>query len=201
MTSIPCDIVLLPSDELAQRLIALSGQLEADHTLFTLDGQNYFPHASLYMTQLKLEDIDKVKSILTDIAASRSVVDLSATRYYQALGYLDAEYARTDELDRLQMAVIDAVNPIRDGMREKDKPRMLEATGVAKANFEKYGYNYVDELFRPHASITRFADEEGIDAAKLPDVSQFSGQFVGIGVFEMGDNGTCVRELASVMLR
>ena len=200
MDSIPCDIVILPSDELAQKLITASGTLAAQSPLFTLDGVSFYPHASLYMTQLKLDDLDKVKGLLSDIAGTTAVLNLTASRYDQTMGFLDAEYKRTEQLDDMQQSVIDAINPIRDGMRDKDKARMLEATGLARDNFEKYGYKPVGELFRPHATITRFADEGTTETALLPDPVHFSGQFTRIGLFEMGDNGTCIREIASYNL-
>jgi uncharacterized protein DUF1045 len=200
MDSIPCDIVILPSAELAQKAIALSQQLRQHGTLFTLKDGAYFPHASLYMTQLKIADLDKVKTILADIAANTPQLDLTATRYDQAEGFIDADYARTETLDRLQMTVVEAINPIRDGMREKDKARMLATTGKARENLEKYGYRGVGGLFRPHITFTRFADGQPIDTGALPKPSEFSDKFIKLGLFEMGDNGTCVRKIAEFEL-
>lgn len=196
MTSIPCDIVILPTDGIAKKAIDLSKQLEQHGTLFTLEDGAYFPHASLYMTQLRVVDLDKVSSILTDIAASTPQLDLVATRYDHAEGYIDAEYARTEVLDSLQMTVVEAINPIRDGMREKDKARTLTTTGKARENLEKYGYLSIGELFRPHVTLTRFADGQPIDADMLPEPNKFSGRFVKLGLFEMGNNGTCIRKIA-----
>jgi diphthamide synthase subunit DPH2 len=129
MSSLPYDIVILPADELAYKAINLSERLTQYNTLFTLQDGTYYPHTSLYMTQLKVADLDRVKSILADIAATTSPLNLIATRYDQAEGYIDADYARTETLDRLQMAVVDAINPIRDGLRENDKARLLTTTG------------------------------------------------------------------------
>lgn len=200
MDSIPCDIVLLPSDELAEKLIQVSGTLGTQSPLFTLDGVSFYPHASLYMTQLKRDDLDKVKELLSGIASNVATLNLTASKYDQAMGFFDAEYERTKQLDELQKVVIDAINPIRDGMREKDKARMLEATGLARENFEKYGYAPVGELFRPHATITRFANEGTTDTSLLPNPAYLSGQFTHLGLFEMGDNGTCIKEIARYTL-
>lgn len=200
MTSIPCDIVILPSNELAERAIAMSTDLQKHSALVQLSSTGPFPHASLYMTQLKVDDLEKVKGILASIAASTSLLDLTATRYDQAEGYIDADYARAKTLDQLQMTVVEAINPIRDGMREKDKARMLTTTGKIRENLEKYGYRGVGELFRPHMTFTRFADGQAIDTGVLPKPSEFSGQFIKLGLFEMGDNGTCVRKLADFNL-
>lgn len=200
MTSIPCDIVILPTDELTQKAISLSEQLAQHDTLFTLKDGEYYSHASLYMAQLKVDDLDRVKSILSGIANSTPQLSLTATRYDQAEGYIDVEYARTEAIDRLQMAVVEAINPIRDGMRIKDKARMLTTIGKVRENLDKYGYRGVGELFRPHISLTRFADGQPIDTAALPEPAEFSGAFIKLGLFEMGDNGTCVRKIADFSL-
>lgn len=200
MASIPCDIAILPSDELARRAIAMSVELQKFNTLFQLSATGPFPHTSLYMTQLKVEDLEKVKTILAAIAANTPQLSLTVTRYDQADGYIDADYARTESLDHLQMAVVEAINPIRDGMREKDKVRMLTTTGKVRENLEKYGYRGVGELFRPHMTFTRFAGGQPIDTNTLPSPSEFSGQFTKFGLFEMGDNGTCVRKIAEFAL-
>ncbi len=150
MESIPCNIVILPSEELAQKAIKTSGQLRSPETLFTLENNTYFPHCSLYMTQLKVKDLERVGQILATAAASFAAFSLEATRYHQSHGFIDVEYTRTSMLDELQMAVVDAINPIRDGMREKDKARMVTATGLVRENFENMAIltsaNYSDHI-------------------------------------------------------
>lgn len=201
MNSIPCNIVLLPTTDLAQKAIQSSQKLEQFGSLFTLKDGAYFPHASLYMTQLKTADLDTVKELLAHIAAQASAFDLSAVHYYQAHGYIDVEYNRTALLDQLQIDVIEAINPIRDGMREKDTVRMRTATDIVLENFQKYGYPNVGELFRPHMTLTRFSDGESKEVIDvLPPVSDFGGQFVKLGLFEMGDNGTCIRKISEFEL-
>lgn len=201
MQSIPCNIVLLPNPELAQRAIAFSRQLAEYDTVSTLSAGGPVPHASLYMTQLKTADMERVKEILAGIAARTPLLNLTANGYWLEIRYVDVDYKRTTELADLQMEVIGAINPIRDGMREKDKARLLETEGIARENLEKYGYRGVGELFRPHMTLTRFASEElALDAIEKPDAQTFAGAFDRIGLFEMGDNGTCVRRIAEFHL-
>lgn len=201
MTSFAANIVLLPSDELADKAIAVSHQLQEYEALFELSGHGPFPHATLYMTQLRVEDTLKVQGILADLANNTPPFSMIATRYFQDMGYFDPDFEKTDRIARLQMDVIAAINPIRDGMREKDKARMLEATGLARANLAQYGYQGVGQLFRPHMTLTRFAHGRQIDTSALPDPKEFSGQFTKLGLFEMGDNGTCARKIAEFELK
>jgi hypothetical protein len=195
--SCPCNIVLLPSEDLAEIAIAMSHSLEGDK-LYELGKSTMVPHLSLYMTQLKTADFDRVANILSDIANRTNVFNLHASNYGAAEGYFEVGYERTDALDALQLEVVEAVNPIRDGMRTKDKVRMESASGIAREHFERYGYPNIGELFRPHISFTRFTHDYHPEVTQ--DYVTFSGSFTKLALCEMGDNGTCVRLIASFPL-
>jgi len=201
MESRPCNVVLLPCKPLADKAIEISEILRSDETLFTLQDGNFYPHISLYMLELRVDDCKKVQEVLQSISAAESAQDLVATKYNQKMGFLDAEYALTPGLCDVQDLIVDALNPIRNGMREKDKVRMEQADGLKREYFEKYGYPNVKELFRPHLTLTRFNHENWFDTAKLPRISVFSGYFNRLGLFESGDNGTCVRLISSYNLK
>lgn len=142
--------------------------------------------------------------MLQQIALACKPFDLTAVRYSLgegfAVGYVDPEFAVTNELRGAQEAVIAAVNPIRAGMRESDKAKMKEATGVKLENLQKYGFPSVGELFRPHMTLTRLKENRPDALTSLPDSSTFSGTFDRIGLFEMGPNGTCARKIAEFPL-
>lgn len=176
--------------------MAASQRLAPLGSLFTLEIGKYFPHASLFMLQLKEDDIEIVKSLLAEIASKTDKLNLKASNFDQAHAFIDVEYARNEQIDALQQQVIAALNTVRDGMREKDKARMLEATDLALENFQNYGYKNVGELFRPHITFTRFNEEQPTAESLLPKISIFDGSFTKLGLFEMGNNGTCVRKIA-----
>jgi 2'-5' RNA ligase len=81
-------------------------------------------------------------------------------------------------------------------MREKDVAKMQDATGVMLENFKKYGYPAAGTLFRPHITLTRLKDHKPEITELLSDVRTFDGTFDRVGLFEMGDNGTCIRKIA-----
>lgn len=204
MSSIPCDIVLLPEKALADKAISASNQLQELGSLFLLEDGKCFPHMSLYMFQLDTDDIPKVEKELKRIAAGSVVVKVGATRYCLGegfgIGYIDPEYAVTPELRKLQDDVVRAINPIRAGMRQKDIAKMQDAEGIKLDNFKKYGYPAIGELFRPHMTLARLDAHKPEALDVLPDVSEFNGTFDRIGLFEMGDNGTCVKKLLEIPL-
>ena len=199
-TSLPCNLVLLPEPALAERAMQLSQRLAHHGTYFTLKHGEYFPHLSLYMTQLKIDDLPRVSALLEEIAAQNQRLTLSASDYNQSFGFIDVAYARTTALDSLQASVIETINPIRDGMRQRDKARLQTAKGLTLHNLQTYGYSYVGELFRPHITITRLTRDGEISTEGLPLVASFSGAFPKLGLFEMGDHGTCVRKIAEFVL-
>lgn len=196
MSSIPCDVVLLPSKGLSRKAIEASKDIAAVNKVFSvLDDENYFAHTSLYMTQLSNDSIEQAKKLLEQVSQEFNAYNLVATGYGGDLGYSDVEYPR-EALYDIQKTVLDAINPVRDGMRIKDEARMKEAKGVVYENFKKYGYPHIGNLLRPHITFTRLTSFESPDTeALLGDPSRFSGLFDRIGLFEMGDNGTCIRKI------
>ena len=199
--SIPCDVVILPDVNLANAAIKSSQALKQHGGLFILEDGKFYPHSSLYMFQLKNDALENVKELLADIASRYTKLELKATQFDHTLGFVDAEYARTAELDNLQLEVITALNPIRDGMREKDKARMQDATGLSLQNFERYGYKYVGELFRPHLTLSRLSDQQPESLTALGECELYNGNFTKLGLFEMGDNGTCIRKISEWQLK
>jgi hypothetical protein len=199
--SLACNIALIPDPAIVHSAIATSKRLEQHGGLFILDNMEFFPHVSLYMTQLKVADVDMAGELLAAIAAQTRVIHAIAVRYAQEEGFIDAEYVRSPQLVALQERVLTAINPIRDGLREKDQRRLERAKGVARTNLEQYGYRGVGELFRPHLTFTRFDAKYAIDTRSLPDPSAFNGPFVGLGLFTMGDHGTCTKKLGEWPLR
>jgi len=199
MSSIPCDIVLLPEEGLTEKAISASQLLAIHDALFTLEIGKFYPHMSLYMFQLNDNDIPKVEAVLSDIAKTFQSIQGKATTYSlgegSAVGYVDPEYEVTDELQSLQSKVIKAINPIRAGMRESDIAKMQDATGVKLENLKKYGYPAIGTLFRPHVTLTRLNGYKPEVLSLLPEISMFSGDFDRIGLFEMGPNGTCIRKI------
>jgi len=187
----PYDIVLLPEPTITKRAVQLSRTIEHQGTYFTLGKNEYFPHVSLYMLQLNTEGLREAEVYLETIVNNTETVEGQADAYHYEKGYFDIEYRKTTELTDLQDKVVEKLNPIRDELRAKDKERLLTTTGEEKANIEKYGYRNVGKLFAPHLTFTRFKDAEINSLNDLPPTESFSGTFVALGIFEMGDHGTC----------
>lgn len=200
MQTFPCDIALLPSPSLSKRAIAASKKLTQFDSLFTLGRDTYYPHLSLYMLQLRTDDVPGASALLASIAASYASLTLGAVRYSHEEGYIDAEYKKPQELVRLQDEIVQAFNPIRVGLRTNDQQHMEEAEGLELENYKKYGYRYIGQLFRPHLTFGRLPVTHVAALEVLGDITEFSGTFPSIGLFTMGRHGTALHKLADAQL-
>lgn len=200
MSSIPCNIVLIPDVNISEKVTSLSNQLKNRGVHFTLREGEYYPHLSLYMVQLDTDNMDEIEKLLAEISSGVLPISLTAEGYHQESGYIGVGYKNEAPLDWLQMKVIDAINPLRDGLRKKDEERLSVATGKERENIEAYGYRSVGELFSPHITITRFKEPLPIQLDGLPGIDSFDASFSKLGIFEMGENGTCVRKISEFQL-
>lgn len=199
---IPCDIVLLPEGLQLAEAVRCSELLAGQGALFTLDNEHFYAHASLYMFQMDVSRQAECESVLQEIASKFKTQELVQAGYYYldngpGKGYVDIMFERNVVADELQQTVVTAFNLLRAGMRESDMAKMADATGLKLENLQKYGYPAVGELFRPHVTLTKFPAETEPDLSVLPSPTIFTGRFTKLGLFEMGENGTCIRRIAT----
>jgi len=152
------------------------------------------------MVRLQDDKVDEVMERLGKVAAENHELELKATQYMQAEGYIDIEYQKVSQIDELQMQVVESISPLRAGLRARDEQRLSTFPVQLQMSLKQYGYRYVGEAFRPHMTFTRFTSVKPIAVGSLSDPTEFDGLFTAIALFELGDNGTCVREVARIPL-
>jgi len=188
----PFNIVIYPTAEISKRAIIVSKKLKNKNGLFTLDGKNYFPHITLYMTEFPLKNMTKVRKLLKQLAAKTKPFEISSSKYRQNIdGYIDVDYKKSKNINELQKKIIKLLNPLSEGqMREKDKARISEMTKVEQKNLKLYGYRSVGDNFFPHLTFTKL---EKFDKSALSNIdkSNFSFKVNKIGFFYLGNYGTC----------
>jgi 2'-5' RNA ligase len=204
------DVVLLGTPEMSAAAVAVSRALQNLGARFQLDEGRVHPHMSILMAQLRDDSLPAAVEALKTIAGTIPALRLAATRYDQdhEQGFFEVQFERPAALVRLQEAVIDQIEPLRDGLRDQDPPGrwlrqwMSEAQGDARSNLDRYGYDEIGTLFRPHVTFTRFSDPQAeVDRGKLPPPQKFSGLFPILALFEMGEHGTCIRSVAEFTMK
>jgi hypothetical protein len=201
--SLPYAVVLLSSAQIDTKVIAISKQLAAEGSRFVLNESHFYPHMTLYMAQLSKGQLEKASDELQKIALQFSPLHLNTTKYAQDNeGMIEVQYERIPEVVALQQSVLVSINPLRDGLRKKNPLGYLlteqraKAQGEELSNLDQYGYDEVGNLFRPHITFTRFIDKERMfDTTVLPPITELSGLFPKIGLFLLGENGTCIEKI------
>ncbi|MBI4094219.1 MAG: DUF1045 domain-containing protein, partial [Candidatus Liptonbacteria bacterium] len=152
MQSKSFNIVIYPPKEISQKAITVSKELKKKGGLFFLDGKNYFPHVTIYMTEFPVKNIPKVKKVLRNFAAKTKPFHATSLKYRQSAdGYIDVDYRKSKEIKDLQKKVIALLNPLREGLsRPKDEARISELSKAQQRNIKRYGYRGVGAEFFPH---------------------------------------------------
>jgi hypothetical protein len=174
-----------------------------------LDDATLFGHLSMYMGSFEPDAVPAAVAVLTDLAAGTPPLELTAERYLQDVeqGMIEVAYRPTPAVCGLQERIVAGFNPLRSGLRYADPVgRVLgewlpSTAGETRANLDRYGYDEIGGLFRPHITFTRFRRRDlRIDLGTLPPAGGFSGMFGRLGLYEMGQHGTCTRRVGEVDL-
>lgn len=177
----PYDVVLIPSDVVVARAVALSETLASRGSYFTLDDTSYFPHLSLYMLQLDGDGLDKTREVLSRIAGETQKLEGRVADYKYVNNYLEIDYTTSPELASLQERIVSGLNLLRSGLRDKEKIRLSTSTGKERENILQYGYRWIGDLFNPHITFARFKDNQESCLSTLPPKETFTGKFPSFG--------------------
>lgn len=195
------DVVIVPSSVVKKRAVELSRSLKKHGGLFVLNERLYSTHVSLYMMELPLKNLSEVRKVLKDIASNQKVFKLNPLLWHQSLnGYIDVEYKKTTPLANLQRKIIGELNPLREGLlRQKDITRLKTAKGLEKQNIQKYGFRSVGRKFEPHLTLTKL---KAYKPEATPRISskRMSFSATEIGIFYLGEHGTCKKLVAKYKL-
>jgi hypothetical protein len=197
------DVVLLPPPAVGRHAVSVSESLLVEGTEFTLGEELRCPHISLYMANFRPEDLPEVTKRLAALAANSAALPLAALRYghNRDEGMFEVFYPRTPAIELLQQEIINALNPLRQGLRHRDPVGRLLAEWIdrtspeARRNLERYGYDEVGGLFEPHITLTRFVRRDHqVDLAMLPPLPVFDATCSVLALYDMGEHGTCLAE-------
>lgn len=195
------DIVVIPPPEIAEQAIALSRALAPLGTFFILDGVVLHPHISLYHVPLTDEALPVVTDALKSIAATTAPFLLEQDTYYPDQGvWLGVRYLADSSILGLHTAVIAATKEnrvIEDDIRYK--ANWAELSHYQRKNLEDCGWADAYTRYFPHITFTKLREPRADALAHLPH-REFSFVADHIGLFELGENGTCVRLIADFWL-
>lgn len=201
MASQSYNIAIIPSAAAAEAAIAASRFLEGAGSLFTLDGKKAFPHVSLYHVILPEEALPEVIQSLEAIFSETVSFPLTQAAYGAGEGiWVHVCYQKDVPIFLLHQRVLGAASAYRDrgtGLVDDGEIRQEDWQGLPperQSNLEACGWSEAYDLYLPHMTFGRLAaPNAGIINALPPH--EFSFQAERVGLYELGEYGTCTKLL------
>ncbi len=166
------------------------------------------PHVSLFMLAVEPAEVDEVLAAVRSVTQRCAPVRAEGTEYrHNPQGAPEVYFVPTSAWHLLQQEVIAAVEPLRRGRLRATDPagdmlaevvRRLERDAPDDARLRqlrRYGYDEISDRFHPHVTLAWPVNGWRASWDGLPEPAAFSAALSDLGVFEMGDYGTCVRRL------
>lgn len=195
------DIVIIPPRDIVKQAIEMSQALERFGSYFTLDSKMAHPHIPLYHVPFTEEVLGTVIKKLENIAANTKFFPLQQDTYYPDQGvWVGVRYVADKAIFDLHTGVIEATKRYRaeqDNMRYIE--RWPELSPERRKNIEDCGWSDAFILYSPHISFTKLKHPIEDVLAHLPH-RDFSFRADHIGLYELGQHGTCVKLVADFTL-
>ncbi len=200
MTKIAIDIVIIPPEEIMDKVIAIN-QKEAKRgkAWGVLAKDDFYPHISLAMGTIKKEDLNKIKEILTEILKTQKPLKAELTKLYYALGGDGSKsyclrMKRTKEIQKLHEELMNKLLPYFSydaTLNELYKKENEETKTPDYIN--KYYAQFSSENFDPHLTLR----------CKEVEFNDFPIVFTAdtIAVCHAGTQTTCRKILFQMILK
>lgn len=196
-TKIAVDIVILPPEEVMEKIIAINREaVKRNEAWGMLGSDDYFPHISLVMGGVRSDDLDKVNTIVDGIVKDYlpmkiELFELSHSKKSNSEMYF-IRANKTEALQKLHESLMDSLKPYF--FHDCTKESLYKKPGEEIANphyintfFEKNSYI----AFDPHITL-RTKAEYGRD--ELPIIFTATA----IAICHVGEMTTC-RKIISLL--
>jgi 2'-5' RNA ligase len=195
------DIVILPPPAIRDHAIELSRKLERYGGKFVLATESFLPHISLYHIPVQPQRFEAFCNTVRDIASRSAggvlrlvsidmpvlmtdkpdwLILLHEHMVGRTVTFLDREYgaAKTWNIDYLP----------------------AELTTAARRYLVAFGSPLINEVFRPHITLTSFEDKNVAKVIPPLDCKPLSFDVDSVSICELGPSHSCQRTLATYPL-
>jgi 2'-5' RNA ligase len=200
------NIAVRPTGEVYEKAIEVSQSLaKKSKAYFVLDGENYFPHLTIYPPEYPKKNLKKVLQLTEEVVGVFKPFASKFAGLNQQEGYIDIEVELVDEFKNLHNALIEKLNPLREGrLRSKYKTEesLSGLSKEARRNILDYGYPDLKGLYRPHLTLVRLEDKNAAEklASEINwDIEELRVDTVA--AFITSTHGTCTEVIEEFKLR
>lgn len=195
------NIAIIPPEGIAKQAMMMSEHISTEGTYFVLDGTSLYPHISLYHVVLDDEHLSEIVQAVTDAVSSIQSFPLKSGPYRAVADeWIDVSYEREEGIMVLHEVVIGAVASRRAGKElEMNRADWETLDVVARQNLERCGWTDAFEHYAPHLTFARLRSQDASILTRLP-IMDYSFSVQAIGLYELGDHGTCTKLLHTFSL-
>jgi len=186
------DIVILPSKEISDYAIKLSGELARYKTKWILGKESFIPHISLYHIAIKPKNFDAFVAEIRKTIKNFSPGYLKTTVIEPSLLIFD----KPTWIQKLQLKVIRNTLKYYDWDYGTDKYwhlnyLPLKMRKIGARFIKKYGTPLMGVNFRPHISLASFTGNS--PKPKIKKAKRFRFKPTHIYIYELGPSHSCQR--------
>ncbi len=200
------NIALRLSKEVEHEAIAIASSLGKNtDTYFFLDGITVLPHVTLYAPVIVEEKIPEVLDIVEKEVATFSEVYLTLKEITESQGFVNLEFGLIPDVKLMQEKLVSAVASLREVQVEETfeegRDYRMDLSLGSLQSLEKYGSVGIVN-FHPHLTLLRMKSE--LDGQLIKRKARWSlPRFLvsKVGVFVMGEHGTCRELIAEFSLK
>ena len=184
------NVCIIPNETVSASCVTLSQSLKTDSAILTL-GNGKFAHMTVYMARFSDDAINDVVSAVEKVLSQTSSFECKHIGYFLTKGrYYEASFDKNVEFMALHGLLIDNVSPLRiNPGNPYEEGYFTPYTEGQQKNAAETGYDLAYELYRPHITLTRYA--EGGVPDPFPEVAETNLSFntSKICVYKADDNG------------
>jgi hypothetical protein len=190
------NVAIIPPPTVEAEVAKLSSHLCQSGGLFEVDGSARLAHMTLYMARFPEAQVGPVIAKLANVARCGIRFFARHTGFFVTPGkYYEISYAKNESLVSLHDAVTKELLPLRFSPGAPVIEEYFGAYSAAQRDqAQASGYDLAGDLYRPHITITRFADspDSGLPCPPV-DLSFSVDKF---GLFYADRFGSVVQTLA-----
>jgi len=195
------DIVILPPPEVRAHSIALSKQLAPHGGKFVLGTRHFMPHISLYHIPVRPDRFGEFADAVRDVAARNAGGMLRLVSIEMPVLMID----KPAWLSRLHLEIVESTKEFLDrdyGVEEMWRTDYLPAELVepARRHLREFGSPLIDTVFRPHITLTSFADYSMARRVPRMAFALLSFKAESISICELGPSHSCQRTVETYPL-
>lgn len=192
------NVCVIPPAEVGKECVGLSQALKTTDPLFVLDGASKFAHMTVFMARFSDDKISEVSKAAEAVARQAKSFACEHVGYFLTSGrYLEVSYRKSEYFMRLHESLISALSPLRiNPGNPYEEGYFTPYIPEQQQNAKDTGYDLARGLYRPHITLTRWAE------GNVPEVfpgfapAKLSFQLSTVCVFKADDNGAVYEELA-----